>query len=296
MGLTRSSGAASRSTVLLIFGAMAGLLAALASILEPAPRSASVLPANAAAIVNGVPILRDEFEKAVAALASDREEPITKEDTDFVLNRLIEQELLVQRAKELGLDREDRMIRNVLVSAVVQYIIANVDDLEFGDAEVRAFYDENAAFFARTGRASIRHLRVPVNGEFSEEQSQERAEAAVARLRLGEPFWMIAAELGAPEIAPLPQGFLPEAQVRNYIGPTPAREAFTLQPGEVSDAIRGGSAYHVIQMIDREPGAVPALDTIRDLVIHEMHRRAGDRALREYLDTLAAQADIRKAE
>ena len=45
-------------------------------------------------------------------------------------------------------------------------------------------------------------------------------------------------------------------------------------------------------MIERSDREQPALDTIRQQVENEWRRRAGDRALRAYLDQLREEVDV----
>ncbi|MCP4040315.1 MAG: hypothetical protein GY733_25455 [bacterium] len=50
------------------------------------------------------------------------------------------------------------------------------------------------------------------------------------------------------------------------------------------------------QLVDRDLPESPPLDEIREQVAVDWRRRAGDRALRDYLDELRARADIEIAE
>jgi parvulin-like peptidyl-prolyl isomerase len=60
----------------------------------------------------------------------------------------------------------------------------------------------------------------------------------------------------------------------------------------VSHPVRSGTGYHLLQLVEREPSRTPDLSEIEDQVRAEWLRRAGDRALREYLDALRDQAEI----
>jgi hypothetical protein len=46
-------------------------------------------------------------------------------------------------------------------------------------------------------------------------------------------------------------------------------------------------------LVAREPGVVPPLTDVREEVRVEWRRRAGDQALRGYLDELRERADVR---
>ena len=60
----------------------------------------------------------------------------------------------------------------------------------------------------------------------------------------------------------------------------------------MSEPIRSGMGYHLLQLVERELPRTPELSEIGDQVRAEWVRRAGDRALREYLDGLRDQAEI----
>ena len=60
--------------------------------------------------------------------------------------------------------------------------------------------------------------------------------------------------------------------------------------------MRSGTGVHLLQLVDREPSRAPPYDEIAEQVRNEWTRRAGDRALRDYLDELRAQADVDVAE
>lgn len=292
-----SSPASPRMTRLaLVLGLAVGLGIATFAILEPADeKETAPLPPDVAAMVNGVVIGKSELDRAMEALVADSRNEPDAELRERMLERLIEQELLLQRAYDLGLDRSDRVVRNSLVSAMVQSVLASAPKPDTDPEEIRAFYEANRNFFALAGRVRVRALRFPVESPDGESDAKDRAEAAAARLRLDEPIETIRADLGGRLFTPVPDAPLPPSQLVTYLGPTPAREAMRLRVGEVSDPVRGGSAWFVLKVIERERGKVPPLEAVRQEVLNEMDRRAGEEALADYIEDLRRQADVRKA-
>lgn len=296
----------SRPRWLLGVGATLGLVLATAGIVETAPGRGE-LPEGAAAIVNGSIIRESSYQRALGALAQDSRDPLSESDREHILNRLIEEELLVQRAVDLGLDKTDPVVRNTLVSALIETIVAGVGQHEPSEEKVAAFYEANRDFFARTDRFWVRQLRFPVAAipapdpakaprdaeARAESRALERAREGATRLRNGEELSALARELGAGGVVPLPDGYLPAAKLREYLGPTPAGVATGMQTGEVSDPIRGGSAWHVLQMVERVTNPPLPLSAVESQVRSEIRRRAGDESLRAYLDQLRAEAEIR---
>jgi hypothetical protein len=283
-----------RALVLLGAGAVLGLALAAAGLMG-GDAGGGGLPRHAVAAVNGELLRVEEYERAVAALARDRRDPIGPAEKRHVLERLVDEELLVQRGLELGLARHDRRVRGDIVSAVIQVAISQADAREPDAEEVRAFYAEHRDYFAHTGRSLVRQLLVRGPPKREDAEAEARAREASRRLRAGEDFAAVNAALGDPQIAPLPADYLPATKLREYLGPTATRAALELEPGGVSDPVRSAAGRHVLLLVDREAGRVPPLPEIEAEVRAELRRRAGDRALRAYLDELRTRADLRIA-
>jgi parvulin-like peptidyl-prolyl isomerase len=279
----------------LSLGALAGVVCAAIGLLASGERGGE-LPANAAASVNGTVIRLEEFDRAVQALAADRRDPIGPEQRRHVLARLLDEELLVQRGLELGLARHDRRVRGDIVSAVIELVVSQAGADEPSESEVRAFYDQNRDYFAHTDRLLVAQVFVRAAPLRSEQEARARAEQAAQRLRAGEPIERVDAELGDPQVAPVPRDLLPAAKLREYLGPTAARAAAALEVGAASEPQRSSTGYHVLQLVQREPGFTPPLADVADEVRAEVRRRASERALRTYLDDLRARADVRVRE
>ena len=282
-----------RSSFLLILGASLGLILGGLGVLRERTEFDASLETGITATVNGVPIETEAFEQAVGLLAADARNAIGPAERTHVLNRLIEEELLVQRARELGVDQHDRRVRALLVRQMIDSIVADAQPDEPTPDELKDFYNENKNYFARTGRIWVDPLRFAKREGESETDAAERAQQAASALRTGTAVNKVRADLADRSIIPFPQGMLPPAKVREYLGPSPARAAIRLKPGEISDPIRGGSAYYVLRMVDAEPGIHPPLTEVEKEVRTEMQRRAGDIALRSYLDDLRERGDVR---
>ena len=78
------------------------------------------LPNTVVAQVNHRNILRVEYEKALTLLASEKRDHLTDNDRALVLERLIEEELLVQHGLSVGLMRSDRMLRAAMIESLIE--------------------------------------------------------------------------------------------------------------------------------------------------------------------------------
>lgn len=281
-----------RGLILLAIGAATGIVVAASGLVATGYGAGSSFPPGTAARVNGELIRAADYERLLAGLADDRGEPVTEEQRGQVLDRLIDEELLIQRGLELGLVRQDRRLRADLTAALLSSIVAETDDLKPSAVELQAFYDRHRDFFTQPGAVHVRQIFCRVPAVTSAATAQARAQAAAMRLRAGEDFAIVQRELGDRELSPLPDGLVPLAKLRDYLGPTAARVALALAPGEVSEPVRSGTGFHVLQMRARQPDMTPPLAEIEAEVTAEFRRRAGDQALRDYLADLRARADI----
>lgn len=280
---------------LLALGTAAGVIAATAGLLDAGARTSDQLPADAAARVNGQIIQRDDYSRLLTALANDKRTPIDGEQRRFVLDRLVDEELLIQRGLELGLAHHDARVRKDITMSMVDSIVAEYRDLEVTDEELEEFFADNGDFFTRTGRFRVRQIWAGAPTLADGDTAFERARTASERLRRGDPFEAVRADLGDSEIAPLPDAALPAAKLADYLGPTALRAVLELEVGAVSEPVRSSTGYHVLQLLERSGASVPDFAEVREEVLAEFRRRRADEALREYLAGLRSRAEIELA-
>ena len=272
-------------------GAALGVALAAAGLLGDA-RGEGALPEGAVARVGDALIDRAELDRLVLGLEADTRSPATPEARRRVLDRLIDEELLVQRGLELGLAESEPRVRADLTAAVIRSVLVEAEDEAPDEAALRAFHTEQRDFFTQPGRLHVRQIFFRVPDLAGEAEARTRAERASARLGAGEPFEAVA-ERGDAPILELPDGPLPPAKLREYLGPTGLRAVSALAPGQVSGPVRSGVGYHLLLLVAREEPSAKPFEAAADEVAAEYRRRAGDRALRAYLDELRDRTHVR---
>jgi hypothetical protein len=281
-----------RGTILLAIGSTLGLVVAAGGLLASGRRPGAALPPGTVARVNGVPIRTTDYERALASVADDRRVAPDAALRRHVLDRLIDEELLVQRGLALELPRVDPRVRRDLAAAVIDAATASGAPRDPTPAELATLYTSDPGFFARNGRVHVRQIFVAAGAP----DTDGRAAAAVGRLRRGEDVATVRAALGDPDPAPLPDGPVPIAKLADYLAPTALRAALALASGEVSEPIRSTAGLHVLVLVSRETAGPPPLEQIEDEVRVEWRRREGERALRAQLDGMRAQAALEVAD
>lgn len=247
--------------------------------------------AGAIARVNDRHIDRTEFAAAYQALLSDKSKAPTEADKRLVLDRLIEEELLVQRGREIGLLEGDASVRKTIAMAVIEFVLAQGGSDAVSEANLRKYYNDNKARFAPASRLQIAQIFVPYN-EADEAATMMRLDTIRAALRGGEDFAAVDAQFGTPVLPALPRVLLTPAKMKEYLGPQLAEAAARLPQGAISDALAGPTGWHFLKIIRNRPGRAPAYETIRPQIIDALRRTRDDAALRDYLDWLKNRADI----
>lgn len=115
-----------RALLLLAGGSLLGLLfGCVAALRDHSAASSNAIPSDAIALVNGKPIREDEFAYAVALLAGEKREAVSASERAHILQRLIEEELLVQHGIARGVVTSDRTVRQAIATAMLDAIVAD---------------------------------------------------------------------------------------------------------------------------------------------------------------------------
>ena len=285
-------GADRRAVGLLLAGALAGIALAAASIVRSG-RSERALPPDGVAIVNGEVITQEAFAEFVGAVATERNSvELDAATRQRLLDRMIDEELLLQRGMELGLPRYERNARRAIVAAVISAVTAEAEAAEPSQDELRAFYHDAEERFMRPGRVEIEVAVVAEEGGPDGVALQKASELA-RRARAGEDFAQLVAELGDADPLVPPRGPIALDEVRERLGPSAALAVEHLGVGEVSGPVRGSSGYFVIALRGRTPAEPIPFAEARDAVRAEYLRSEGERALERYLAQLRAAAEVR---
>jgi len=186
------------------------------------------------------------------------------------------------------------MERQMLVSQVQQVEILN--KIRMTDTEAREYYEQNLDQFTTPATATLREILIEVPegaagvNVFADEQARTVARTTTARLRDGEDFATIAAEVSdSPSkangglIGPLLVSEFSEG-IQALIAP--------LQIGEVADPIRTPQGYQIVMLEDRTEATARPYEEVRDEIAQNVFggRRVTEYA--EYLETLRENAII----
>ncbi len=279
----------------------AGLLAGLAltgfGLFEGSRLTTEAVPdENVAAVVNGRPISAELFHRHLESVQSDPQgETLRSENRRSVLDRMIDEELLVQEAIRIGMPSRDRLARGYLVQSMLEFISGRVELASPTESQLESYYHENQGEFLRPGKLSLSTLVFDVYTENDDERIRQRAARAREAILAGRDWSEVAKSADSPVIE-VPVAPLDAASVLEYLGPVAARTAFGLAEGQVSEPVRTKSGYLIIRVNQRWGDKLPPLEEITADVELAWQRAEAERAVREYLAELRSAAEIKVAE
>ena len=232
--------------------------------------------------IENTKISKARFNLQIQAFASDKRSPLSQEDRDFVLERMIEEELLIQRAKDLGLLSTNTMVRGTIVQQMINSIISGNNIVDIKENDLRNFYNDNKSFFTSADRLRVRQLYF---SDSDKNNALEKAEEVFLYLLEGGDFTS-ASKMSDSSAMKLPDTLITLGKLREYLGPSLTKVAQNMKPGEFTEPKRVINGYKILFLIDRVDAPIPEFSSIKDQVRSEFMKRRDDLALRNYLDDL----------
>ena len=269
----------------LFAGILIGALMAAYSVIE----KSNISDYKWAAKIEDTSIPMEKYLTQLDGLSKDKRSPLTQKDKEYVLERMIEEELLIKRAIDLGMLNDNPMARGTIVQQMIKAIIAENARYEISDSELESFFQENSGFFTKSSRLRIQQIY------FSNEQLKDDslivAKKAYDLLKRGDDFESVS-KLGSPSALKIPNSLMTLSKVREYIGPSLMNLARELEINSFTSPIEVSGGYKIIYLIDKEMASPPKFNDIKASVSSEFLKRKDDQSLRSYLENLKNWYDV----
>ena len=272
------------------------------------------------AVINNDAVTSIQLDKALAA-AEPGETPAIDERRQ-VLERLIEESLMRQRAEAIGLTvsddeveaavqdvlRQNRLSKEQLDSALTQQGIAPDDYrqslrrqilrfklvgrevqglIEVSSREIQDYYTANSAAYHEAASIELRHISFPLAGQDAQVQ-KERGQTALAALRAGTDFVTV---LAAAVQDGADGGDMGELSLED-LTPAFAAAVRDLPIGESTELIANEQALHLLIVTARTPAKVRSLEEVREEIRSQLAEQKRSTAAKDWLEGLKKRAHI----
>ena len=184
----------------------------------------------------------------------------TEEGQKYVLDDLINQELLYMYAKDNNIDQDEefrtemkRVEENVLKQYVINKILTSV---KLTEEEKKAFFEAQKQSFSKPETASAKHILV---------DSEEKANDILGKINAGE----VSFEDAAKEHSTCPSkdaGGDLGTFGRGQMVPEFENAVFNMNNGEVSGPVKTQFGYHLIKLENKNESSIPEYDEVAEEV------------------------------
>lgn len=162
------------------------------------------------------------------------------------------------------------------------------------DKDAEEFFQKNPQQFEKAEQVRASHILVALQKDAEEAvvaEKKKAAEAIVARVKAGEAFDKLAAELSEDPSAKQNAGDL-NFFTKEQMVPEFSQAAFSMQKGDLSDPVRSQFGFHVIQVTDRKDGEKMTLESVKPQLLIFLNRQKHDQEVQKLLQNVREKADV----
>jgi peptidyl-prolyl cis-trans isomerase SurA len=289
--------------------------------------------------VNNQIVTRSEYLRSQEDLRKEAQQQdpvnydklIAERDKD-VLRDLIDQNLLLEKGKDLGITADTDVIKklddmrkemkldsmedlekaaqaqgvsfeefkqNMRNQIITQQVIGREvgQKLNIADGEIQKFYDEHKAQMEQPEQ--VRLSEILVSTEKKDPAKDEAAQLQAAQAKAEDLLAQIRQGASFEEIAKKDSDGPSAAQggelglfKRGTLAKELEEKTFALKPGEVSDVIRTKQGFIILKVTEHRTGGIPPLNEIKPRIQDAVYMEKLQPALRQYLTKLREDAFI----
>ena len=272
----------SNQSKLLLLASIIGTLLAIYSIMD-SNKNYSSLPDNVAAVVNDKIIPSERYQTVIQLIKNDKRDDLTDIDRKMALERIIEEELLVQYAYQNGFLEADDLLRKSIVRSVVDSIAEQSISVIPNEKTLRDFYQDNLPLFTVDEQFRIVILS-------SQNGSDINAGKVIWQDSYDIPLLMN--EIRSIKKLDISSDFISKYRLGTLIGPLLRDVVLSLKLGETSEPLETIYGYSIVTLIDKKGRVIPDYKEINEIVLQEYKRQQRETILNDLLSDLKRQSDI----
>jgi len=237
---------------------------------------------KALAKVDGVAITEDDLSDALADIGPGLPEKLVGPDREkYVLDYLIDLKLVAKKAVADKLDQTPDYARKLAYfkdKLAMEALLGNVAKSASTEENERKAYDEAAAKQPPEPEIHARHILLA---------TEDEAKAALKRVKGGEDFAKVAAELSKD---PAGEGGDLGWFTKDRMVPEFAEAAFKLDAGQISDPVKTQFGWHIIKVEEKRVKTFPPFEELKD----QAGRFVAQKAQSDLITKLRADAKVER--
>lgn len=249
----------------------------------PAAPAASSSGDTVLAKGNGFTVTEKDLLGAMEDPAIGAENLPEDQKRETLIGFLIDMKAITQAAEAAKVDQSadfTKKLEEVKAQLLVQtYLDQEVKKLVTPEA-VRKFYDDTVKDMKPEPEIRARHILVG---------SEAEAKAAVERLKKGEDFAKVAAEISKDPGSKDSGGELGFFSKDRMVAPF-SEAAFKLEPKQISDPVKTDFGWHIIEVEEKRDRPVPSFDELKPQVESYLTRQSQQKVIED----IRKQANVQR--
>ena len=272
---------------LFVFALIIGVLLVSQELFQSKSSNQYLRQQNAVALVNDMTRSEDQFIKYISTLGIDVVDENDEELLEIVLEKMIEEELLLQKGIELELHKFDIQIRKAIIQQVINSILLQNEE-EVTEKELREYYENNKNKYQLS---KLIHLDIIFLNSQREEDINLLFEA-ISTIGFAETKKQFHQEL----FFSIPDRLISIKDCVQLLGSNICKEIFELNLNDISNPIKyeNGSLVIRIRNTNRDIVDNDLFNRLYDKILFDFKNSEDDKYFKDYIQYLKENANIKR--
>jgi len=237
---------------------------------------------------NRIAITPGTIERLLEGFRMTWRRPPTESEFSGLVEDYLKEEVLYREALEMGLDRNDQIIRRRMRQKL-EFLTADlVESFEPTDEELQAHLDANVDLYRQ--EATVSFAQVYIGEREGAGQDRARAMSILEELRMNSDA--DPEEMGDPFMYAATHRDMRERELFGVFGEEFAAQVVELSLGQWSGPISSAFGLHIARLDALDPGRPSELTEVRDAVHRDVVSQRTREAEQLYFDGLLAQYTV----
>ena len=257
---------------------------------------------KAVAIVNDVDITEDQFLKYAINLGADIEEDDDREILELILERMIEEELLVQRGLELNLHTKDIQVRKELIQQVINFIV-KIENAEPTDDQLENYFLKNIKRYESNKKIQINTIFIKsldpesqfLGTEYDYKTLENKFNQIYADIE-NKSFSEAKNMHNQKTFFEVPTNLINIKDCKQYLGPTICKTLSSFEKDHISNPLFYQDGFYIIKLVNnvRPKADSSFFEDMKDKVLFDYNNERDDNRLKDYIQYLKDNAEIKR--
>ena len=272
---------------LFVFALIIGVLLVSQELFQSKSSNQYLRQQNSVALINDMAISEDQFIKYISTLGIDVVDENDEELLEIVLEKMIEEELLLQKGIELELHKFDIQIRKAIIQQVIDSVLLQNEE-EVTEKELREYYENNKNKYQLS---KLIHLDIIFLNSQREEDINLLFEA-ISTIGFAETKKQFHQEL----FFSIPDRLISIKDCIQLLGTNICKEIFELNLNDISNPIKYENGSLVIRIRNTNRGIVDndLFNRLYDKILFDFKNSEDDKYFKDYIQYLKENANIKR--